>query len=210
MVEELLARVKRIYASADAIQEFDMTKLPATVRQEQGHISIFQDFTGGLSKAEIENVAYSLIHNTANLDDHLRRWARRNGKDPKKFDEVVRASNSLKILKDLSNNDKHGYPPGDGGHSRVAPRVLDIGRRMRLSTGGGVGSSVAMTWGPGGVPKIMSRGSGSARAVITGEVIDKDSNRLGDLYEIALAAVVALENVMAQLGLRLSEHGSEG
>ena len=83
-VEELLARVARIYASVDAIQEFDMTKLPATVRQDQGYISVSQDFTGGLTQAEIDNVAYSLIHNIANLHDHLRRWARRTGKDPKK------------------------------------------------------------------------------------------------------------------------------
>ena len=37
-VGELLARVERIYASVDAIQEFDMTNLPAIVRQDKGGI----------------------------------------------------------------------------------------------------------------------------------------------------------------------------
>lgn len=58
-VEELLARVQRIYASIDAMQEFDMTKLPGTVRQDEGFISVSQDFTGGLSAAEIENTAHA-------------------------------------------------------------------------------------------------------------------------------------------------------
>ncbi len=209
-VEELLARVERIYASVDAIQEFDMTKLPAIVRHGQGRISVFQDFTGGLSKAEIENVAYILIHNIANLDAHLRRWARRNGKDPRKIGEAVHAADSLKIVKDLSNNEKHGYPPRDGGHSRVAPRVIDIRRVMRLSTGGEAGSSVAMTLDPGGVPKIISRGSGSAHALITGEVLDKDGQRLGYLYEIELDAMAALEKLMTEIGVKVSEREGEG
>ena len=37
-VEELLARLQRIYASVDAIREFDMTKLPAIVRQDEDRI----------------------------------------------------------------------------------------------------------------------------------------------------------------------------
>lgn len=201
-VEELLARVQRIYAAVDAIQEFDMAKLPAIVQREGGRISVLQDFTGGLSKPEIENVAYTLIHNIANLEDHLRRWARCNGKDLDKIDQVVRANNSLGIVKDLSNNDKHGYPPRDGGRSRVSPKLSDIGRVMRLSTGGGARSSGAMTLGAGGVPKIRSSGSGFGRALITGAVIDKNGNRLGDLYEIELDAVTALERLMADLGVR--------
>ncbi|MDA0988718.1 MAG: hypothetical protein O2783_06260 [Chloroflexi bacterium] len=200
-VEELLARVQRMYASVDAVQEFDMTQLPAIIRQEKDYISVSQDFTGGLSQAEIENLAQALVYNIAHLDAHLRRWAQLNGKDPKRVDKAARAADSLKIIKDLSNSDKHPYPTRDWGHSRLAPSVLNIRRLMRLSTGGEAGSSVAMTFGSGGIPKIMSRGSGSANAVITGEVNDKDGNRLGDLYEIELEAVAVLEKVIAELGM---------
>lgn len=203
--EELLAKVQRIYASASAVQEFDMTKLPAVIKQEGGLISVHQDFTGGLSKAEIDNVAASLIYNIAHLDHHLRRWARSNGKNPNKIDDELKASNPFNIVKDLSNNDKHGYPPRGGGHSRVAPKVLGFSRVMRLSTGGKVGSVVSMRFGPGGIPRIVSSGSGSAYAVITGEVIDKDGNKLGDLYEIELEAVAALEKLMNELGIEIED-----
>ena len=118
-------------------------------------------------------------------------------------EEAVKAANSLKLVKDLSNNDKHPYPPRKGGHSGVAPKVLAFSKVMRLSTGGGAGSGVAMTLGPGGVPMIRSRGSGSAHALITGKVIDKDGNLLGGLYEIELDAVAAWERLLAEMGVKV-------
>jgi len=204
-VEELLARLQRIYASVDAMEEFDMTKLPGTVRQDEGFISVSQDFTGGLSAAEIENTAHAGIHNIANLDNHLIGWARRNGVDDTKIKEAIEASDSIKKIKDLSNNDKHGYPPRDGGLSRVSPQLLNIRRVMQISTGGEAGSSIAMTLGPDGVPSVVSRGSASARAVITGDVVDKDGNRLGDLVVIETAAITDLEKVMADVGIVVSD-----
>lgn len=204
-VEELLARLQRIYASIDAMEEFDMSKLPGTVQQEGGFISVSQDFTGGLSAAEIENTAHSGIHNIANLDSHLIRWARRNGTDDAKIREAVEASESIKTIKDLSNNDKHGYPPRDGGHTGVAPQLLEIQRVIRLSTGTEAGSGISMTLGPDGAPVISSRGSASARAVVTGDVVDKDGNRLGDLVEIEMAAIADLEKVLVELGIGVSD-----
>jgi len=198
--DELLNRIDRIYASVDATQEFDMTKLPGIVWQQQGGVGFYQDFRGGLSQAEIQNIAYSLIHNIANLKDHLRRWARQNGTDPATIDQAIGASNALNIIIDLSNNDKHGYPPRDGGYSGVAPQVSGINRVMRLSTGVEAGSSIAMTFNADGTPKIVSRG-GSAKAVITGTVIDKDGNKLGDLDEFDQDAVEALEKLLADLGV---------
>ena len=198
-------KILRIYASIDASQEFDMAKLPARVVQDEGRVVVFQDFTGGLSVAEIQNVAYTLVHNIANLEDHLRRWARQNGKDANKVTDVVQASHSLKLIKDLSNNDKHPYPPRNGGWSRVSPKVIDIGRVMRLTTGEGAGSSIAMTLGPRGEPKITSRGGGSGRTVITGKIVDRDENRIGDLYDTALEAVEAWETLLAQLGVSVND-----
>ncbi|MDA1271897.1 MAG: hypothetical protein O3A93_11675, partial [Chloroflexi bacterium] len=94
-MEELLMKILRIYASIDASQEFDMAKLPARVVQDEGRVVVFQDFTGGLSAAEIQNVAHNLVDNIAKLYDHLRQWARQNGKDANKVTDAVKASHSL-------------------------------------------------------------------------------------------------------------------
>ena len=87
--DELLSRIDRIYASVDANQEFDMTKLPGIVWQQQSVVWLYQDFRSGLSQPEIQNIAHSLIHNIANLKGHLRRWARQNGTDPATIDQAI-------------------------------------------------------------------------------------------------------------------------
>ena len=45
-----------------------------------------------------------------------------------------------------------------------------------------------------GTPKFF--GDGNAKAVITGDVVNKDGNRIGDLYEIGTKAVRAWETLL--------------
>ena len=196
---ELLTRLRRVYASVDALQEFDMGKLPAKVVQNDRGVVVFQNFSGGLSKEDLANMAYMVIHNIANLQDHLRRWAAKNGKDKTKVKAVFNASSDLCLIKDLSNNDKHGYPPHDGGHSGLTPKLNDVSRVMQLTTKAEAGSSVAMTLGPGGVPKIS--GSGTACAMVTGDIVDKNENSIGDLFEIGRDAVKAWETLLVDFGV---------
>ncbi len=197
--DKFLRRLRRIYASIDVLKEFDMEKLPAKFIQNDRCVVFSQDFTGGLSEEDMENFAYTVIHNIANLQDHLRKWAARNGKDKKKVDATFNASNSLQLIKDLSNNDKHGYPPRNSGHSNLAPKLIELRRVMNLTTKEEAGSGVVMTFGPDGVPKIS--GSGTACAVITGDVVDKNNNSIGDLFRVEQDAVKVWENLLTDFGV---------
>ncbi len=192
-------RISRIYAAIGAIEEKDPLKLKATVVQTERINAVFQDFRGGFSDDELSNQAHTVIHNIANLRDHLRRWAAQNGQDKTKVDQAVDNCVELQIIQDLSNNDKHGYPPRDGGRSGRCPQLIEINRVMRLQTQAKKGSMIAMTIGPGGVPKFT--GDGSAKAVVTGEVVDNAKNRIGDLYEIATKSVEAWERLLVGFGL---------
>src|SRR5262249_49232073 len=102
MSDELVARMRRIYAAIDAVQEFDLAKMPATVISTPGFHAVVQDFRCGLSDEQISNIAHTLIYNIANLRDHLNRWAESNGKDAGKVDAAFASSLELRILKDLS------------------------------------------------------------------------------------------------------------
>lgn len=196
--DDLVNRVERICAAIGTAQERGMSKFPAKVIRGAHGVAFLQDFRGGLGPAEMENIAYSVTHNIANLRDHLRRWAARNGKDKTKVDACFDSSRALKLIQDLSNNDKHGYPPRDGrGHSGVAPRLSGVDRSARLQPE--PGSCVTMTLGPGGVP-VVSR-SGRAAVVITGEVADKDGNRIADLLDVEEDAVKAWEALLHEFGL---------
>lgn len=197
MTAELLERIRRIYSAIEALEETDLNKLKATVIATDKTKGVIQDFRGGLTHEQLSNTAHTLIHNIANLRDHLKKWAARNGKDKKKVDEAFAQSLELQIIKDLSNNDKHGYPPRHGGLSGKFPQLVNINRLMQLTTQAKKGSTIGMTLGPGGVPK--SFGNGTAKVILTGDVVDNKNNRIGDLHQIATKAVEAWEQLLANL-----------
>lgn len=199
MDDEMLQRIRRIYAAVGAAEETDPKKLRATVVETDQVKAMFQDFSGGLSDDELANHAYLVIHNIANLRDHLRRRAASNSKDKGKVDDALRQSPELQIVIDLSNNDKHGYPPRDGGHSRKCPKLVGITRVMRLATRAEARSTSAMTLGSDGTPRFL--GDGTAKAIVTGDVVDRDNNRIGDLYEIAAKAVEAWERLLSEFNV---------
>jgi hypothetical protein len=89
------------------------------------------------------------------------------------------------------------YPPHGGGHSGKCPQLIEINRVMRLLQA--KKGATCMTIGRGGVPKIT--GDGTGKAVVTGDVVDNDNNRIGDLYNIVNKAVEAWESLLADFGL---------
>jgi len=198
---DLESRLRRIYASLEMAEETDMAKLRAEVIRDGKRIALHQDFTGGLSNEEPENYAHSLIHNIANLRDHLKSWAKKNGKNSSEVDSAFKNSLALRIIQDLSDNDKHGYPRRNGGWSRKSPKIGKITRSLQLTTRAQEGSFVAMTLGPRGIPRIS--GSGEARAVISAEIHDCDGSVIGDFRQTALEAIGVWEGLLAQFGVGL-------
>ena len=191
---EVLWRLSRIYTSIDATLEDDLGQFPPDVSQAENYFAFFQDFAGGLSPTEISNLAHSMIHNIVNLRDHLRKWAAKNGHDKALVDKTLSGSLPLQVITDLSNNDKHDYPPRNSGFSKKALKLIDVERVLRLTTRAEPGSGVGMVFTLAG-PKQVS-GSGSAAVTITGQVSDRNGNSLGDLYELCAEALEAWERLL--------------
>ena len=199
MNDSILERISRIYASIDTSEEYDPNKLKATFIQTKKHVVMLQDFRGGLSDAELSNQAHTVIHNIANMRDNLRRWAAHNGQDKTKVDQTVDNCLELQIIMDLSNNEKHGYPPRHGGRSGRCPKLIEITRVMKIRTQAKKRSKIAMILGADGWPKII--GDGTAKAVLGGDVVDNNNNHIGNLYDIAQKAVGAWEILLTDFGL---------
>jgi hypothetical protein len=197
--DELSARLRRVYAALDATLETDIGKAHPVIQSDGKCIGIFQDFRGSLSDAQMENLSHSIIHNLANLRDHIRRWMKRNGQDPNQVNTFISANLPIAILQDLSDNDKHGYPRRNGGISKKSPNPVNVRRIMQLSTGTEPNSSIGVTITPSGDQRIF--GSGSATLIITGDVMDERGNIIGDLHVIQSEALSAWEGLLRSLGL---------
>ena len=198
---EASVRLQRIYAALDAVIDNDINKaLPVLISSTQGR-GVFQDFRGSLSDAELENLAHSVIHNIANHRDHTRSWVVKSAKGVNKqqVDEFLKANESVAVIQDLSNNDKHGYPPRNGGFSGKAPRLTNLRRVMRLTTRAGPEGSVAFSIAPSGEQRVA--GTGSANLIVTADVLNSDGTSIGDLYTIQLKAIEAWEQFLRELGV---------
>jgi hypothetical protein len=62
-------------------------------------------------------------------------------------------------------------------------------------------SFIALTFTPQGVPTVS--GDGTTKVVVSGDILDKDGNNIGDLHKTALEAVEAWENVLGDFGVKL-------
>jgi len=202
MDDQIIQRIRRMYAAVGETVETEMGQLPAFVITTDKINAVFQDFRGNKTPEQIENVLHSLIAIVASLEYHLRRWAHHNGHEPNKVTATFRDSRPLQIIHDLWNSEKHGYPSPNGrDRSGVAPTLRGVRRVMRLTTQPRKGSVVAMTMGRGGVPVI--HGDGNAAAVITGEVVDVDGNMIGDADVLLSQAVDDCESLMQQFDIDL-------
>ena len=71
--DDLIFRVQRLYAAIGAVEETNISKFVPQVINDEHRIGFYQDWSGGLSNAELTNIALSLIHNIANLKDNLKK-----------------------------------------------------------------------------------------------------------------------------------------
>ena len=198
---DLILRVQRLYASIGATAETEISKFAPKIINDGHRKGFYQDWSGGLSEADLSNIAHSLIHNIANLRDNLKKWAARNGKDKTQIDTALNNSRALQVIVDLSNNDKHGYPPRNGGYSGKSPKVDKVERFMQMTTKAEKGSSVRLTFNSDGLPKVS--GDGTAKVIISGDILDRDDNKIGDLHETTLEAVKTWESVLHDFGVKL-------
>ena len=199
MTGDLRERVRRIYAALGETVEEDVSTLKPKVIRHETSTEVFQNFRGGLTQEQIVNVAHTAIHNIANLGDHLRQWAKRNSLDPRRVDKTIADSLDLKVIIDLSNVDKHGYPPRDRGLSGKALRLVDVDRVMRISSGPEPHSGAFVLMTPTPLPHV--HGSGSVDVVVTGRVIDDSDNLVGELQDFMNNAVAAWEALLQEFAL---------
>lgn len=198
--DDLVFRLRRIYAALGEGVESDLSEFPAKVVQTPKMNFMFQDFRGGLTPEQLVNLAYSLIHQVFNLRDNLKKWAEANGRDAARVKDSFGTSESLKIMADLSNAEKHGlpFPPNHPPWSGRELRLGEVNRVMRIAAKPGTGWT-GFTVDPNG--QSQSFGRGNQEVVLTADVLDPDGSRIGDVFEIAEQAISDWEKLLLEFGI---------
>lgn len=176
-------RIKRIYAAITVAEESNLELFEPIVMEDGDTLEITQDFQGTLNQEELANLAYSIIHNIANLRDHVRRLVKTRGINVSSVTEIFESSIEIRIIQDLSNNDKHGYPPRNGGKSGLSPKLGNIKQGLQITA-----------FDEGGRPSKLG-------VVVSGEIFDAEGNPIGNLYLVAKKAVEVWEQFLASIGI---------
>jgi len=195
------SRIRRLYAAVEVMREFELTKFPAKIFPDKKRLIMCQDFSGGLTQAEMENYAGAILENIGAFEYHLQQWASHNGKSSNRVSKVFRDSYDICLIHDLWNSDKH---PGQSRSSRSCknPKLVEVGRQMQLQTQAKEGSCVAMTLGKYGTPVVS--GDGSAVAIITGDIVDLVGSVIADFAETVDRALVEIEGLMSEFDISLT------
>jgi hypothetical protein len=196
-IDDLILRLRRIYAAIGETIDTDISKYPATVQQNDRMTSMWQDFRGGLSHEQLLNLAFSLAYNVFILRDHLLNWASGRPGGREQVLDFFKTSMPLKIVADLCNADKHGYPP-DRPWTDLVPSLGEVTRPLQITAKPGAGWFM-YTVGADGRPRTY--GEGEAKVVLSADVLDKDGNRIGDLVELVEKAVTDWEKLLVELGI---------
>jgi hypothetical protein len=197
--DSMTFRVSRLYAAIGANMETDLAKFPATVIANDKFTYVSQNFRGGWTDEQIYNNAIQVIHSIANLRDNLFHWAGANGKDKQRVRDTFNASFHIRVIQDLSNNEKHGYPLTHSSKSGRDPKLVEVNRGLQIGAKGKGWSGVFL--GAGGA--LQKFGDGSAAVVVTGVVADKHGTVIGDLHDIESKAVDAWEALLVEFGVTL-------
>ncbi len=196
---DLMFRIECIYEAIGDVEETDIGKFKPNVIKEGNRVGIYQDWSGELNDAQRTNYLESLITNIANFEYYLNKWVDNNKLEKAKVKDAFNRSQALKIVHELWNNAKHAGLARES-KSGLYPRIDKINTIMRMTTKSEKGSPIAYTLNLQGDQKII--GNGNAKVIITGDILDRDGNKIGDLYETLLKAIDDWEKVLSDFGVK--------
>lgn len=190
MDEEIICRLERIYSALEETIKTDFADIKQkTTITNSGSVHTI-DFNGEYTNAQLLNFAHMAISNVAALADHIKKWLRRNNKDEEIFNKLFAVSPNIMAIKDLDNNDKHGYPPRDKGLTKKSIKLMEVRRSLKISSAP-----------PGVTPPTTHKNSpikiikGDAKVVITAQIVDEEGNHFGELHDCLISAISEYEQI---------------
>lgn len=192
-VNNIEQRLKRIYNSLSSTYEEDAYK----------HIVIFKDKKGndigwGTSPIIEDDILanfYNIIHNIASIKDHLKNKYQN-------VELVISNSQVLKLIIDLDNADKHGYPlkrPRSG----TTPKIVNPTSYFRLEAGQTFGSITKITSLIDPKTMELKRTSEigeikmSGMVVFDAQIIDENGALLIGFQDLIEQSIKAWEDIIA-------------
>jgi len=179
MSSELTKKIKRMYLALNIVSNKNFDEIEAQISGDTKHRRMSIDFNKDADQTELEDNAGRLVANIASLKDHLKVWCKANNVQFKGEDLINNNKDSVALVHDLWNLDKHGKFDREtrSGHT---PKLQNLHTALKMTASPGGRSSVAMNLRTG---EVTLKGEGHAMTLVA-DVVDEHGTRLGRLDEI--------------------------
>jgi hypothetical protein len=166
--DDISRRIGRLYAGLGAIAStnFEGVTVEISGFENNGLPKFSINAQGSYSQADLEFMASSSIHAVASFFDHCVKACALLGIPKTEPFKITAGSLSLRILRDIDNDDKHGANKNSSG---VFPELIDVRRVLRIGTSESNPGRFEFTFG-GGSNQISVLNRSNVDAVITGIV----------------------------------------
>jgi len=200
-IDEFQLRIARMYTAIGATVEEDVSHVDIQFKPQPGG-ALAADFRGGMSDAEIANLAWSAIHNIATFSAHCLKWARGNNISEDDVKAVADGSKALLRIRDLHNVEKH--PDAAPNKSGDSPMLVDLCRPLEMIFGGSQ-PRVSLVLSQTGKVSV----EGNARVVIHGRIINSKTGAfVTELRQLLDEGLKAWEAFLAANGVSTIAQGA--
>ncbi len=175
-INDLRLRLKRVLKALDAAEDEDYKNY---FKIEKNGESITTTFPFVGDEIELMNQAMGIILLLGTVKDHLKKAIAKAGHDKNIVEKCIDGSPHLKILMDLYNAEKHGYPVKKS-RSGLNPKIANISVGARNNNNGQ--PIVVMAAQEGGF--TVADGYPAPSVVLVAQIIDEFDRNLMDYEDL--------------------------
>ena len=193
---DLNSRLKRLSVALGKRYELDIKSQVKIARKVTSGKHAVEFSFGTLDETEMIERIFNVINNIAGLKDHIKNKLRSKNKDPKLIENMINNSDVLKLIMDLWNQDKHGYPLTKKNRSKRNPKIININQGLTISRGKKASVSFSIT-----ANCASYASSENAAVVISGEVVDETGSFIISVENMFKQAITDIENFIKSQNL---------
>jgi hypothetical protein len=196
-IYDLESKIKRMYQTInESIDENVFNHLHHITNPDTKQVIGF-GFDGSRKNNDQENRVIHIVHAIASLKDHLKKKVARG----QMVEDVINNCLALKLLVDIDNANKHGYPLTKRRRSGLDPQIKNIRSIWNIDAGGSIISKRKFSFfkNENGSPEMSATTSferADGKIQITADITDIDGNFLMSFNDMVDEAVKEWEQII--------------
>lgn len=193
---DIISRLKRLYNAVDKQYEYDIASNVKKIFERSGDKVKVGIVFGNHDEVELNNRIFGIINAIASLKDHLKKKFLELQKNPQDIESMINNSDGLKLIIDLWNQDKHGYPLTRNTRSNRNPKVINIGQGLTFTNSAQASVTFRVNADNDKIDKIQSTDNSVIK--IHGDIVDDTGNLIMSLDKMIESSIEKIENLVNQ------------